>query len=198
MLCVFMTWMLARPPSAFAEEAEELLPAALLPRLTRQLRDALRGVALLAAPATAVSRRACVSTGANALAAESMPVAALTRAARGAKLAALCDVFTLALDEGIMNEPHVQTELASRCEPGAVPQRRANYELVDSAENWQFVAHRLRWLLTDPEVIIEHAGEYDPDGDWPEHERQALLAGDAFYTARYKGGILLGFFGTPD
>ena len=70
MLCVLMTWTLARPQSAFADDAEELIPAALLQRLPEQLRDALRGVALLAAPAAAVSRLACVSTGANALAAE--------------------------------------------------------------------------------------------------------------------------------
>ncbi len=194
MLCVFMTWTLARPPSAFAEEAEELLPAALLPRLLEQLRTALRGVALLAAPAAAVSRLACVSSGANALAAESqMPVAALTRAARGVKLAALCDVFRIVLDEGIMHEPHAQTTLLARCEPGAPPRRRADYELVDSAENWQFVARTLRRLLTDPEVIIECARRFYP-GD---EQQQALLAGDALQVAQYKGGLLRGFFG-PD
>lgn len=187
-----MTWTLARPLNAFADDAEDLIPAALLPRLSEQLRTALRGIALLAAPAAAVSRLACVSTGANALAAESMPVAALTRAARGVKLAALCDIFTVTLDVGVMNEPDVQTELASLCAPGALPRRRGNYELLGSTENWQLVARRFRRLLTDPEVIIRGAERMGPG-----YQRQALLTGEALQVAQYKGGMLLGFFGGP-
>ena len=87
-LCVFMTWMLAAPLSVFAgDDADELIPPGLLPRLPEGLRTALRSVAQQAARAAAVSRLACVSTGVNALAAESS-MAAHNRAASNAKLAA--------------------------------------------------------------------------------------------------------------
>jgi hypothetical protein len=187
-LCVFMTWMFAAPLSVFAgDDADELIPPGLLPRLPEGLRTALRSVAQQAARAAAVSRLACVSTGVNALAAESS-MAAHNRAASNAKLAAISDIFAVALDESILDVPRVQAELVSRCAPGApLPRGRP-----DSAASWQFIARNLRRLLTDRALVVRSADQLGPDQQFA---AQALRDGNAYFVSVFRGGALLGFFG---
>jgi hypothetical protein len=196
-LCVFMKWTMARPLSAFADDARERLATyemrQLLLRLPERLRDALRSVAQQVQRAAVVSRLACVSNDANALAAEAS-MGPQVRDACVAKLVAMRDIFSFTRDERILFQG-VQTELIRRCAPGALPFTRPR-NVLDSAENWRTVARCIREQLTDREVIVR-AAEWHAQQQGPDNQRLAhlLRSGEVYYVAALRVGQLLAIFG---
>jgi hypothetical protein len=132
---------------------------------------ALRGVAARAAHAAAVSRLACASKAARAQANAALPAPA--RAARHAKLLALCKMLAAAHKVLVHDDPAVGAALINLCADAYTvpPPATAAAPAADEAAQWRALAQ-----MADAQLLAE------PDT----HER-ALLSALATLQAPFGG-----------